>query len=231
MSGPRRPDPPEFPRPRPQRRPGPPPGGKPWRPELSEQDTVPISKQIPRRQRAGGPQPPVDSRRRTVEAPQWWQRNPRTPTQQPPRPPARSLAAQPLRPAPPPASPPPARDVPAGTGTGDRHRRGLLIGAGLAGLLVLVVILTLSLTKLFDATAATVLDVNAAQAGVQQVLTDPIDGYGRDDVTDVRCNGGRNPTVKSGSSFSCEVNVNGIKRHVTVVFSDDAGTYEVDRLR
>lgn len=75
------------------------------------------------------------------------------------------------------------------------------------------------------------LDVGAAQAGVEQVLTDPINGYGRDGVSDVRCNDGRNPIVKKGTGFSCSVLVDGAPRQVAVEFTDDAGTYEVDRPR
>ena len=73
------------------------------------------------------------------------------------------------------------------------------------------------------------LDVQTAQAGVQQILADPIKGYGAKNVTDVRCNNGRNPIAKQGSSFTCEVNIDGTPRTVTVVFQDDNGTYEVDR--
>lgn len=61
------------------------------------------------------------------------------------------------------------------------------------------------------------------------MLTDPIDGYGRDNITNVWCNSGVNPTVRAGSSFTCQVSVDGTQRQVTAVFSDDAGTYEVDR--
>lgn len=115
-----------------------------------------------------------------------------------------------------------------------RHsQRGLLIGAGLAGLLSAALLVGLVLTKLdlSAITGTTELDVNQAQIGVQQVLTDPINGYGRDNVTGVRCNNGVNPTVKAGNSFTCQVSVDGAQRQVTVVFSDDKGTYEVDRPR
>ena len=75
------------------------------------------------------------------------------------------------------------------------------------------------------------LDVTAAQAGVQQVLTDPIDGYGRDDISDVRCNGGKNPAAKRGTGFSCLVRVDGVDREVSVIVVDNHGTYEVDQPR
>jgi hypothetical protein len=75
------------------------------------------------------------------------------------------------------------------------------------------------------------LDVSKAQAGVQQILTDKIKGYGLINVTDVRCNNGRNPAADKGDSFVCEATVNGAKRHVSVVVEDDNGRYEVDRPR
>jgi Domain of unknown function (DUF4333) len=75
------------------------------------------------------------------------------------------------------------------------------------------------------------LDAQAAQAGVQQILADPIKGYGAKNVTAVRCNNGRNPIAKQGNSFTCEVNIDRTQRTVAVVFEDDSGTYEVDRPR
>jgi Domain of unknown function (DUF4333) len=111
-----------------------------------------------------------------------------------------------------------------------RSRRRLLVGAGILVVLINAVVLVLGLQKLgwFNSKA---LDVSKAQAGVQQVLTDPVSGYGAKNVTDVVCNNGQNPTAEKGDSFTCEVSVNGRKRHVTVVFRDDNGTYEVDRPR
>jgi hypothetical protein len=74
----------------------------------------------------------------------------------------------------------------------------------------------------------TQLDVRQAEAGVQQILSDPINGYGANDVTAVECNNGENPTVEQGEGFTCAVEINGAQRQVRVVFRDDAGTYEVD---
>lgn len=73
-----------------------------------------------------------------------------------------------------------------------------------------------------------VLDVNAAERGVAEILSDPINGYGANDVTDVECNDGRNPEVVPGEGFTCRVTLNGAERHVQVVFRDKDGTYEVD---
>jgi hypothetical protein len=71
------------------------------------------------------------------------------------------------------------------------------------------------------------LDVNQAQFGVHQILTDPVNGYGRNKVSRVSCNNGRNPIVEKGRGFTCEVQIKGITRRVSVVFRDDNGTYEV----
>jgi hypothetical protein len=75
----------------------------------------------------------------------------------------------------------------------------------------------------------TKLDVNAAQSGVQQILTDESNGYGAKNVKDVKCNNGQSPTVKKGETFNCEVSIDGTKRQVTVTFQDNDGTYEVGR--
>ena len=75
----------------------------------------------------------------------------------------------------------------------------------------------------------TKLDVNKAQAGVQQVLTDETNGYGAKNVKDVKCNGGSDPTVKKGGTFDCTVSIDGAQKHVTVTFQDSKGTYEVGR--
>ena len=58
----------------------------------------------------------------------------------------------------------------------------------------------------------TKLDVNKAQQGVQQILTDESNGYGAKNVKDVKCNNGQNPTVKKGDTFTCEVSIDGAKR-------------------
>lgn len=77
----------------------------------------------------------------------------------------------------------------------------------------------------------TVLDVTKVQAGVLATLSDPASGYGANNVTDVSCNGGRNPNAAKGTTFVCDAMVNGAPRHVSVLMSDDNGTYEIDRPR
>ncbi|BBY44190.1 hypothetical protein BST21_22935 [Mycolicibacterium celeriflavum] len=98
-----------------------------------------------------------------------------------------------------------------------------MLGA-LAVAVVAVMVAVWTLTS-FD---GKVLDVRQAEAGVAQILSDPIYGYGANDVTAVECNGGENPKVEAGKGFNCLVSLNGVERQVAVVFRDDAGTYEVD---
>ena len=80
----------------------------------------------------------------------------------------------------------------------------------------------------FGYSAANVLDVRQAETGVQQILSDPINGYGANDVESVKCNDGTDPIIEEGKGFACQVTINGAHRQVQVVFRDDAGTYEVD---
>jgi Domain of unknown function (DUF4333) len=99
----------------------------------------------------------------------------------------------------------------------------IAISAGAVGLMV-------GLSK-FDVLKGKVLDVSKAEAGVQQILADPVGGYAATNVTDVVCNHGDDPEIKKGGTFICEVVVDGRKRQVLAVFQDDNGTYEVDRPR
>ena len=105
-----------------------------------------------------------------------------------------------------------------------------MLGAVIGGLAVVViaVVAVLGFWKPgFFVT--TKLDVNKAQAGVQQILTDETNGYGAKNVKDVKCNNGQNPTVKKGDTFNCQVSIDGTIRQVTVTFQDNNGTYEVGR--
>jgi hypothetical protein len=103
---------------------------------------------------------------------------------------------------------------------------GTIIGALAALALLAVLVLGFWKPGFF---VTTKLDVNKAQQGVQQILTDESNGYGAKNVNDVKCNNGQNPTVKKGDTFTCEVSIDGTKRQVTVTFQDDKGTYEVGR--
>lgn len=103
---------------------------------------------------------------------------------------------------------------------------GTIIGSLAALALLAVLVLGFWKPGFF---VTTKLDVNKAQQGVQQILTDESNGYGAKNVNDVKCNNGQNPTVKKGDTFTCEVSIDGTKRQVTVTFQDDKGTYEVGR--
>ena len=123
---------------------------------------------------------------------------------------------------------------PYGSTGGDvktKKSTGLILGI-VGGIVVLAVVIVLVLgffvTNWF---VKTNLDVNAAQSGVQKILSDETNGYGAKNVQDVTCNKGANPEVKKGGTFDCEVSIDGTKRQVTVTFQDDTGTYEVGRPR
>lgn len=103
----------------------------------------------------------------------------------------------------------------------------LLVGAGCLAVLIAAAVLLGSIFKL-GITGGTVLDVAKVQAGVLQTLSDPASGYGANTVSDVSCNNGHNPSADKGTTFTCDATVNGAPRHVTVVVSDDHGTYEID---
>ncbi len=99
----------------------------------------------------------------------------------------------------------------------------IAIAAAVAGLMV-------GLSGL-DVLKGKVLDVSKAEAGVRRILVDPVDGYSAASVTDIVCNNGDDPEIRKGATFTCTVVVDGRKRQVLVAFSDDNGTYEVDRPR
>jgi len=73
-----------------------------------------------------------------------------------------------------------------------------------------------------------VLDVKQAESGVKEILSDPINGYGANNVESVSCNNGENPKVATNNSFTCKVQIDGATRQVNVEFTDDSGTYAVD---
>jgi hypothetical protein len=110
-------------------------------------------------------------------------------------------------------------------------KRSLAVVGGVIGLLAAIIVAVVLVMGFWKPGffVTTKLDVNAAQTGVQQILTDEANGYGAKNVKDVKCNDGQNPTVKKGDTFNCEVSIDGTKRQVTVTFQDDKGTYEVGR--
>ncbi|MCB0949369.1 MAG: DUF4333 domain-containing protein [Mycobacterium sp.] len=116
-------------------------------------------------------------------------------------------------------------------GSEEGSKRSLAVIGGVVGLLAAVIIAVVLVLGFWKPGffVTTKLDVNAAQTGVQQILTDQTNGYGAKNVNSVKCNNGVSPTVKKGDTFNCEVSIDGTKRQVTVTFQDDKGTYEVGR--
>ena len=117
------------------------------------------------------------------------------------------------------------------TETAEGSKRSLAVVGGVIGLLAAIVVAVVAVLGFWKPGffVTTKLDVNAAQSGVQQILTDESNGYGAKNVKDVKCNNGESPTVKKGETFNCEVSIDGTKRQVTVTFQDNNGTYEVGR--
>jgi Domain of unknown function (DUF4333) len=111
-----------------------------------------------------------------------------------------------------------------------KKRSTALIG-GVVGGIVLLLLIGVLITGFWQPGffVTTKLDVNKANAGVQQILTDETNGYGAKNVKDVKCNGGSDPTVTKGGTFDCTVSIDGAAKHVTVTFQDSKGTYEVGR--
>ena len=113
----------------------------------------------------------------------------------------------------------------------DGSKRSLAVIGGVIGVLAVIIVAAVLVMGFWKPGffVTTKLDVNAAQTGVQQILTDETNGYGAKNVKDVNCNNGQSPTVKKGDTFNCNVSIDGTKRQVTVTFQDDKGTYEVGR--
>ena len=72
-----------------------------------------------------------------------------------------------------------------------------------------------------------VFDERQVAQGVTNVLTGtPPSGYGMSGVTDVTCPSGQ--PVQAGTSFQCDLKVNGTSTKVTVNVQDDSGLYQVN---
>lgn len=118
-----------------------------------------------------------------------------------------------------------------GSDAGSKKSTGLILGIG-GGVVLLVAIVLIVLLFVWPGWASsTELDVNAANTGVEQILSDEENGYGAKNVENVVCNEGKNPPVEKGGTFTCDVDIDGTKREVTVTFQNDDGTYEVGRPR
>ncbi|ULE32219.1 DUF4333 domain-containing protein [Mycobacterium sp. IDR2000157661] len=118
-------------------------------------------------------------------------------------------------------------------GSEDGSKRSLAVIGGVIGLLAALIVAAVLVMGFWKPGffVTKKLDIDAAQSGVEQILTDEANGYGATNVEDVKCNDGQNPTVEQGATFNCEVSIDGTKRQVTVTFQDDDGTYEVGRPR
>ena len=118
-------------------------------------------------------------------------------------------------------------------GSEDGSKRSLAVIGGVVGVFVAIVVAVVLVLGFWTPGffVTTKLDINSAQTGVQQILTDETNGYGAQNVSNVSCNNGVNPTVRQGDTFTCEVSIDGTKRQVTVTFTDNDGTYEVGRPR
>lgn len=118
-------------------------------------------------------------------------------------------------------------------GASGESKRSMATIGGIVGGLVVLLLLVIGILGFWKPGwfVTTKLDIDKAQSGVEQILTDKTNGYGATKVTGVKCNNGENPTVKKDSTFDCEVTIDGTKRKVTVTFKDDKGTYEVGRPR
>lgn len=112
-----------------------------------------------------------------------------------------------------------------------RSTKTIAIIAGIVTLAVaaIAVLVTAFLWPAWAVT--TTLDITKAQDGVKKILTDETNGYGAKNVSDVKCNNGENPEVVKDKTFDCDVTIDGSPRHVTVRFTNDKGTYEVQRPR
>ncbi|MCH9729986.1 MAG: DUF4333 domain-containing protein, partial [Actinomycetia bacterium] len=110
-----------------------------------------------------------------------------------------------------------------------KTRSKVLLGGGVA---VVVAAAVVAVTALWvpGFARSTTLDANAAQDSVRQILTDPVPaGYGAQNVTDITCNDGTNPPVRTGDTFTCAVTINNNTYQVTATFTDDTGAYIVGR--
>lgn len=96
----------------------------------------------------------------------------------------------------------------------------LWIGIGVGAVVVVGVVGAL----VASAVGGKTLDEQAAQRGVEQIVTE---SYGARSVTGVSCPSGEK--VEKGASFECTLTVDGSPKSVKVTFTDGEGTYEVSR--
>jgi hypothetical protein len=184
-------------------------------------DPTGIARPRPPQQRPQPPTPPQPAHR------------PPTPGRPPQGPEIPWYLQRPERVTPPPPvehRTPPTEPTPSGANGRTGLLPWLLVGAGALAVLIGAAVVIVKISDI-GIGGDTLLDVSKVQTGVLQTLSDPASGYGANNVSDVNCNGGRNPSARRGTTFTCTATVNGAQRQVTVAVSDDSGTYEVDRPR
>jgi hypothetical protein len=122
--------------------------------------------------------------------------------------------------------PPPPAPIPAA-----RRGRGWLWAIPAISAVVLSAVAVLLVVRAGPVKFRTAdkLNITAAEAGVRNVLTDATTGYGLAGVNGVSCNQGVEPTVVKGTTFTCDLTINGHQAQTTVTFVDDDGTYSVGR--
>lgn len=108
--------------------------------------------------------------------------------------------------------------------TGSTNRRILVIAAVVVAAAAVIGVGVWQFAFHRDA----VIKVEQAEAGVRAILSDPINGYGANTISAMRCNGGKDPSASQGDSFTCDVEIDGAIRQVYVEFTDDNGTFAVD---
>ena len=120
--------------------------------------------------------------------------------------------------------------APPGADSGS-SKRSLAVLSAVIGVLLAIIVAVVAVMGFWKPGffITTKLDINKAQQGVQDILSNDNTGYGLKDVHNVKCNGGENPTVKNGGTFTCEVTIGNNLQKLTVKFVDDKGTYEVGR--
>lgn len=163
-------------------------------------------------------QPPPQARPPYPPPPQQRPSYPPTPPAAPPRPQQVDPYRYTLRPDQQPAA---GHRKQSGKST---NRRTLII-AGLAVLAAVVIGVGVWQVAFHQ---SAVIKVETAEAGVRTILSDPINGYGANTISAMRCNGGKDPSAVKGDSFTCEVEIDGTIRQVYVEFTDDNGTFAVD---
>jgi hypothetical protein len=95
----------------------------------------------------------------------------------------------------------------------------LIIG----GVVALLVIVGIALVLAFTVFGTDTLDQKATEDGVERIVTD---SYGAENVSGVTCPSGQE--VKAGTSFQCDLKIDGEATKVTVLVKDDNGLYEVN---